>query len=54
MTGISGPQQAPGWAIAAIPRPPGALGSPFVLLLACLAAAHGPGRPGLRRYRQVV
>jgi len=31
---------------------PGALGSPFVLLLACLAAARGPGRRGLRRCRQ--
>jgi len=38
-------------AIAAPPLP-GALGSPFVLPLACLAAAHGPGRPGLWRCRQ--
>ncbi len=33
-------------------RPPGALGSPLVLQLACLAAARGPGRPGLQQCRQ--
>jgi len=33
-------------------RPPGALGSPFVLLLACLAAAHGPDCLGLLRCGQ--
>ena len=39
-------------AIAVPPRPSGALGLPFVLPLACLAVALGPGRPGLRRCRQ--
>jgi len=39
-------------AIVAPPRPHGAVGSPFVLLLACLAAARGLVRPGLRRCLQ--
>ena len=42
----------PGLSVVAPPHPPGALSSPFVLPRACLAAARGPGRPGMRRCRR--
>jgi len=41
-------RQGPAWPSPRL-SPPGALGLPLVLPLACLAAAPGPGRPGLPR-----